>query len=380
MELSNGWVFETRDNSFGCSTIVVGLRSLFIAFHTCPMQGRGSLGPNSYCGVSSVYAGARLLGQPVDFASLLKPDFIGSPDGSSVAELRAAASNCGLETALIVHGDCPFLFACRYPVILYIKKTLADKEYNYFALYVGRTGDKLQILDAEEGVKVLSPAELVQRWSGVAIVLSRGVPNLVWPRIVSAMAFVAKGLVTIACVWLLALVGKALSRARFTRRGGQWRPLWGAFAIVFISIVVGTLFNLSGRVALITARQDFNEVLAAHVGNFVPRVGLGRVRAAVTSHAPIIDARYQPDYDAGHVPGAISIPVNLNTAGIRKELSRYSPSDPIIIYCESLSCPFSESIAARVINLGHRNVYIYQDGWVGWIKAGGERGIDHAKS
>jgi hypothetical protein len=25
-------------------------------------------------------------------------------------------------------------------------------------------------------------------------------------------------------------------------------------------------------------------------------------------------------------------------------------------------------------------VYIYQDGWVGWIKAGGERGIDHAKS
>ena len=49
-----------------------------------------------YCGIYAVYATARLLGRPVDFQSLLQPNFVDTPGGSSLTALGRAAEKVGL--------------------------------------------------------------------------------------------------------------------------------------------------------------------------------------------------------------------------------------------------------------------------------------------
>src|SRR5215471_8429906 len=48
-----------------------------------------------YCGIYSLYAALRVNGISVPFDSLVQSKYVGSPFGSSLAELRQAAQDCG---------------------------------------------------------------------------------------------------------------------------------------------------------------------------------------------------------------------------------------------------------------------------------------------
>src|SRR5260370_28036335 len=52
-------------------------------------------GMESYCGVQSLYRALRALGKEVSFADLVKPEYISSREGSTVADLKKAATDLG---------------------------------------------------------------------------------------------------------------------------------------------------------------------------------------------------------------------------------------------------------------------------------------------
>ncbi|HEX7973689.1 MAG TPA: rhodanese-like domain-containing protein [Anaerolineales bacterium] len=62
----------------------------------------------------------------------------------------------------------------------------------------------------------------------------------------------------------------------------------------------------------------------------IKRVGLADARAAYeTKSAVFVDVRGDPYYSEGHIPGALSIPLN----DITRRLNELSPKDWIIPYC-----------------------------------------------
>ncbi len=69
--------------------------------------------------------------------------------------------------------------------------------------------------------------------------------------------------------------------------------------------------------------------------------------------AVIIDARTQEEYDEGHIPGAIAIPVG--TIGTVRPEQLPDLDAVILIYCKEGRC--ASEAASRLIDLGYMHVY-----------------------
>jgi len=80
----------------------------------------------------------------------------------------------------------------------------------------------------------------------------------------------------------------------------------------------------------------------------------------------LIDARPAVKYEAGHVPGAISIPKPF----IEKSLDKLAKDKMLIFYCGGLHCKLSPESAEIAIKAGFKNVKVWYEGNPGWVKAG----------
>lgn len=73
-------------------------------------------------------------------------------------------------------------------------------------------------------------------------------------------------------------------------------------------------------------------------------------------------------YDNGHLPGAVSIPLNELEERAPKELKK---DEPVIVYCGSFSCSLSPRAAHDLeAHLGFKDVTDYEGGIKDWEDAG----------
>jgi len=83
-----------------------------------------------------------------------------------------------------------------------------------------------------------------------------------------------------------------------------------------------------------------------------------------------VDARSQDNYEDGHIPGAISLPVGQFDEQIESLLNRYSSDQPIVTYCSGRTCEDSHDLAQFLSDAGFTNVRIFIDGFPGWEAKG----------
>jgi rhodanese-related sulfurtransferase len=71
----------------------------------------------------------------------------------------------------------------------------------------------------------------------------------------------------------------------------------------------------------------------------------------------LVDARAKANYDAGHIPGALSLPATSSAADGRAFARRFPPSTAFLTYCGSESCHASRRLAESLVrDGGFRNV------------------------
>ncbi len=88
------------------------------------------------------------------------------------------------------------------------------------------------------------------------------------------------------------------------------------------------------------------------------------------SGALVIDVRETGEYEEGHVPGAINIPLRTLAANVDK-----IPTDTqVYVYCKS-GFRAAQGLASLGM-LGYDNVLSYKPGWNGWTEAGEEVSTD----
>ena len=92
--------------------------------------------------------------------------------------------------------------------------------------------------------------------------------------------------------------------------------------------------------------------------------------ALAASNGLVIDVRQPSEYEEGHIPGAINIPLRELAANVDK-----IPTDKAIyVYCKS---GFRAGVAVSAIRLmGYDNALAYKDSWLGWTEAGEEVSTD----
>jgi rhodanese-related sulfurtransferase len=81
----------------------------------------------------------------------------------------------------------------------------------------------------------------------------------------------------------------------------------------------------------------------------------------------LVDVLSPDSYRAGHLPGAINIPVN----DLEEEApGRVARADVVVVYCASFECHASRAAAQELEALGYLHVIEYEGGLADWTEAG----------
>jgi rhodanese-related sulfurtransferase len=81
----------------------------------------------------------------------------------------------------------------------------------------------------------------------------------------------------------------------------------------------------------------------------------------------LLDGRSGAAYEAGHIPGAISLPLPLLADKIGQFSSQYPKTKPLVVYCASTQCPVSHAEAVALSEqYGYLDVRVMPGGYAEW--------------
>jgi len=81
----------------------------------------------------------------------------------------------------------------------------------------------------------------------------------------------------------------------------------------------------------------------------------------------LVEVLTKEEYEQGHIPGALSLPLNELGYLAKKELKK---TDTIVVYCASYSCQASTKAAKKLLDLGYSKTLDFKGGKRCWRHAG----------
>jgi len=146
----------------------------------------------------------------------------------------------------------------------------------------------------------------------------------------------------------------------------------GILAIVILSLILGVAVNFpllrrfaSGefRASFLDARKytGIRFITLAETEDLFARKRQGAAELL------FIDSRSRQDYAAGHIPGALSLPLDtVQGSG----LLDFPGIQTLVIYCEGGDCQTSLSLAKILHDRGYYDIRIFEGGWEEWRAVG----------
>ncbi len=124
------------------------------------------------------------------------------------------------------------------------------------------------------------------------------------------------------------------------------------------------------EIAIIESHSS--ETISAHNIDEIPSVTYNQLVKYLNSpNLILIDARSPLDFEKAHIGNAVNIfafEENLDIYFQKLSSIPFDERKVIIVYCEGGSCDASHKVAKDLIQLGHRNVFVYTAGWEEWQK------------
>jgi len=87
-------------------------------------------------------------------------------------------------------------------------------------------------------------------------------------------------------------------------------------------------------------------------------------------HVLFVDARSQNNYEQGHIPGAVSLPLGQFDEMIESFLGKHALDQPMVTYCSGRTCEDSHHLARLLLEAGFTDVRVFIDGFPGWEAEG----------
>lgn len=86
----------------------------------------------------------------------------------------------------------------------------------------------------------------------------------------------------------------------------------------------------------------------------------------------LVDVRPGHLYDQGHLPGALSFPLNDFEENLEQIQAALKPDAPILVYCSGIECSDSHGFASKLVTLKFTQVRVYAGGFSEWQEMGFE--------
>jgi len=322
----------------------------------------------AHCGLYCLYSVLRLEGQELDYHDLVKPEYYGAHEGSSLAELRKGATDYGLHAEAVRRLSTRALRSCPYQVILHVKPHAHAKEYNHYELFMGTEKGMAKIFNPPQVPRLIPFGELAAQWDGAGLVLSAHPLNVDTVLTVDRQRLLLCGIIGV-----LILVAFHVSRFIWARlmgtlsRRGMIKLTFGqGVGIGMAALIFGMVYNLGDSEGLLANGKATTSVQKAYAGSFIPRISVGQMRKLRGRDIVLIDARLAGDYKSGHLDGAISLPIDANDALWKKTTASIPRGKPIVAYCQSAGCKFAENVSLRLMSDGFKDISVFRGGWNEW--------------
>jgi rhodanese-related sulfurtransferase len=89
-------------------------------------------------------------------------------------------------------------------------------------------------------------------------------------------------------------------------------------------------------------------------------------RLQAMKNVAIADARSEVEWEQGHIPGAVAVPLGDFDKAYAKNESKFKKARYIVVYCHGPGCHLSEMACKNFYDKGYRNIVNYYIGWPGW--------------
>lgn len=135
----------------------------------------------------------------------------------------------------------------------------------------------------------------------------------------------------------------------------------GSLAILGLSVLLAIIVNAVNPQGIDLIAKPLKP--APHIQ--MPEV----LDAFAAGEARFVDARPVQEYVDGHIQGAVNVPM-LDKEKLLPRLDRKIPKDAVVIvYCDGEGCEASDKLSARMLQLGWKNVRVFEEGFPAWRDA-----------
>ena len=130
---------------------------------------------------------------------------------------------------------------------------------------------------------------------------------------------------------------------------------------------------LAGYSAWVSCRGEKESPVSAQADNFpgtdIPLLNVAEAEALWRKSSTLfVDVRPHPDYEFGHIQGAINLPeeeFDTRFAALKPQLEQ---AEAIVVYCKNADCGKSYWSALDLRKRGFKQVRIYPHGWYEWCE------------
>lgn len=321
-----------------------------------------------YCGLSCLYIVMKMAYKEIDFQELVKPEYMGSRKGSSLAELKKAAEDNGLYAEPVKKLNGQILKRCTCPVILHVKSNDDMGGYDHYTLFLGEKDGQAILSDPPKAIELLPFNKLAPRWDGTGLIVSAETIDMDSIFAIARRQFTICAAIVVAAILLLRWV-----KTRWLKVAGElaWHKVLGlsiaqGAAFVVLALVFGMGYHFVNEAGFLAHADATSSIQQANAANFIPKISKAKVGKLLGSDTVFIDARMERDYKAGNLEGSISIPVNADDNHRKEAMAGVAKDVKIVIYCQSSGCPYAGKVAVKLKADGFKNINIFKGGWNEW--------------
>ncbi len=149
-------------------------------------------------------------------------------------------------------------------------------------------------------------------------------------------------------------------------------PIWQSCLMIGVcAVALGTAAQVLGphRVPWMEDHSRRVELRAALAG--IEIADVDQAKDIVNGGEFLVcDARKVEDFDAGHLPGAMSFPFGAHEEGFNELAVLFSPDQPVMVYCSGRDCDDALLLGNFLRSQGSARVVLFLEGLAGWQAAG----------
>jgi rhodanese-related sulfurtransferase len=315
-----------------------------------------------YCGVYCLYGAMKFLGTDCDPNELIKPEYIGTPAGSSLAELKKCAEDHGLYATPVKRLSTKDLRRYQLPVIIHVKSSLTGQAYDHYELFLGTREGKALIYDPPSPAELVPFKTLTPRWDGSALIVSEKPIDLGALFAPARRRFAVYAAIALAVVLAVRWGRKQL--LGFQSVTGKRAILLSIAqcAALILTATAGTFaYHSLDEEGLLVCREATASVKEAHRANFIPKISNREIRRLLANgEAIFIDPRPDYNFKTSHLKDAMNIPPNATDNDRVKIMARIDKNAPLIVYCQSSNYRQAGNLAVKLLSDGFLDVQIYK--------------------